>query len=127
VPATEEIWNQIFSAATIDLKIVAIWNGGHLLILTSMVHHHTMPYVFANYYKKTHAAFMTERFKSSVMVGNASNICLQMLIEMAVALKLGISTINSLPVGPAWVVSGVNEPGKYIVLGDGHTRDNKNR
>lgn len=115
--ATEEDWHTEYLAPKLSIKIVADMDAAidHINTYGS---HHSDAIVTQNYSKTR--VFMAAVDSSSVMV-NASTAFADGF-EYGLGAEIGISTDKIHARGPVGLVGLTSQ--KYIVLGDGHTRDN---
>ncbi|MBM6550473.1 glutamate-5-semialdehyde dehydrogenase [Marinomonas ostreistagni] len=115
--ATEEDWQTEYLAPKLSIKAVADMDAAidHINTYGS---HHSDAIVTQNYSKTR--VFMAAVDSSSVMV-NASTAFADGF-EYGLGAEIGISTDKIHARGPVGLVGLTSQ--KYIVLGDGHTRDN---
>ncbi|TYL48202.1 glutamate-5-semialdehyde dehydrogenase [Marinomonas sp. IMCC 4694] len=115
--ASEEDWYTEYLAPKLSVKVVS----GMEDAITHINHygsHHTDAIVSQNYSKTR--AFMTEVDSSSVMVNASTSFADG--FEYGFGAEIGISTDKIHARGPVGLLGLTSQ--KYIVLGDGHTRDN---
>lgn len=115
--ATEEDWFTEYLAPKLSIKIVADMNQA-IEHINHYGSHHSDAIISQNYSKTR--AFMTEVDSSSVMV-NASTAFADGF-EYGLGAEIGISTDKIHARGPVGLIGLTSQ--KYIVLGDGHIRDN---
>jgi len=115
--ATEEDWYTEYTAPKLSIKVVDDMDEA-IAHINKYGSHHTDAIVTQNYTKSR--AFMTEVDSSSVMV-NASTAFADGF-EYGFGAEIGISTDKIHARGPVGLIGLTSQ--KYIVLGDGHTRDN---
>ena len=115
--ATEEDWYTEYLAPKLSIKLVADMDEA-IAHINQYGSHHSDAIVTQNYSKTR--AFMTEVDSSSVMV-NASTAFADGF-EYGLGAEIGISTDKIHARGPVGLVGLTSQ--KYVVLGDGHTRDN---
>lgn len=115
--ATEEDWSTEYLAPKLSIKIVSDIHEAidHINLYGS---HHTDAIVSQNYSKTR--MFMTEVDSASVMV-NASTAFADGF-EYGLGAEIGISTDKLHARGPVGLTGLTSQ--KYIVFGDGHTRNN---
>lgn len=116
-PATEEDWYTEYLAPKLSIKLVADMDEA-IAHINQYGSHHSDAIVSQNYSKTR--AFMTEVDSSSVMV-NASTAFADGF-EYGLGAEIGISTDKIHARGPVGLMGLTSQ--KYVVLGDGHTRDN---
>jgi glutamate-5-semialdehyde dehydrogenase len=116
-PATEEDWYTEYHAPKLSIKIVADMDEA-IAHINKYGSHHTDAIVSQNYTKTR--AFMTEVDSSSVMVNASTSFADG--FEYGFGAEIGISTDKIHARGPVGLLGLTSQ--KYIVLGDGHTRDN---
>ena len=116
-PATEEDWYTEYLAPKLSIKLVADMDEA-IAHINQYGSHHSDAIVSQNYSKTR--AFMTEVDSSSVMV-NASTAFADGF-EYGLGAEIGISTDKIHARGPVGLIGLTSQ--KYVVLGDGHTRDN---
>ena len=115
--ATEEDWYTEYLAPKLSVKIVNNIDDA-ILHINKYGSHHTDAIVSQNYSKTR--AFMAEVDSSSVMVNASTQFADG--FEYGLGAEIGISTDKIHVRGPVGLVGLTSQ--KYIVLGDGHTRDN---
>lgn len=115
--ATEEDWYTEYLAPKLSIKLVTDMDEA-IAHINQYGSHHSDAIVTQNYSKTR--AFMTEVDSSSVMV-NASTAFADGF-EYGLGAEIGISTDKIHARGPVGLVGLTSQ--KYVVLGDGHTRDN---
>lgn len=115
--ATEEDWYTEYHAPKLSIKIVADMDEA-IAHINKYGSHHTDAIVSQNYSKTR--AFMTEVDSSSVMVNASTSFADG--FEYGFGAEIGISTDKIHARGPVGLLGLTSQ--KYIVLGDGHTRDN---
>lgn len=115
--ATEEDWFTEYLAPKLSIKIVTDMDEA-IAHINHYGSHHSDAIVSQDYSKTR--AFMTEVDSSSVMV-NASTAFADGF-EYGLGAEIGISTDKIHARGPVGLIGLTSQ--KYIVLGDGHTRDN---
>ena len=115
--ATEEDWYTEYHAPKLSIKIVTDMDEA-IAHINQYGSHHTDAIVSQNYTKNR--AFMTEVDSASVMV-NASTAFADGF-EYGFGAEIGISTDKIHARGPVGLIGLTSQ--KYIVLGDGHTRNN---
>lgn len=116
-PATEEDWHTEYLAPKLSIKIVADMDEA-IAHINKYGSHHSDAIVSQNYSKTR--SFMAEVDSSSVMV-NASTAFADGF-EYGLGAEIGISTDKIHARGPVGLIGLTSQ--KYVVLGDGHTRDN---
>ncbi|RUM55398.1 MAG: glutamate-5-semialdehyde dehydrogenase [Marinomonas sp.] len=116
-PATEEDWYTEYLAPKLSIKLVADMDEA-IAHINQYGSHHSDAIVSQNYSKTR--AFMTEVDSSSVMV-NASTAFADGF-EYGLGAEIGISTDKIHARGPVGLIGLTSQ--KYVVLGDGHIRDN---
>ncbi len=116
-PATEEDWYTEYLAPKLSIKLVADMDEA-IAHINQYGSHHSDAIVSQNYSKTR--AFMAEVDSSSVMV-NASTAFADGF-EYGLGAEIGISTDKIHARGPVGLIGLTSQ--KYVVLGDGHTRDN---
>ncbi|MCV2402348.1 glutamate-5-semialdehyde dehydrogenase [Marinomonas sp. C2222] len=116
-PATEEDWYTEYHAPKLSVKVVDNMDEA-IAHINKYGSHHTDAIVSQDYTKAR--AFMTEVDSASVMV-NASTAFADGF-EYGFGAEIGISTDKIHARGPVGLLGLTSQ--KYIVLGDGHTRDN---
>lgn len=116
-PATEEDWYTEYLAPKLSIKVVADMDEA-IAHINKYGSHHSDAIVSQNYSKTR--AFMAEVDSSSVMV-NASTAFADGF-EYGLGAEIGISTDKIHARGPVGLIGLTSQ--KYVVLGDGHTRDN---
>ncbi|SBS26163.1 Gamma-glutamyl phosphate reductase [Marinomonas aquimarina] len=116
-PATEEDWYTEYLAPKLSIKVVADMDEA-IAHINQYGSHHSDAIVSQNYSKTR--AFMAEVDSSSVMV-NASTAFADGF-EYGLGAEIGISTDKIHARGPVGLIGLTSQ--KYVVLGDGHTRDN---
>jgi glutamate-5-semialdehyde dehydrogenase len=115
--ATEQDWYEEYLAPKLSIKIVD--NMAQAIVhINHFGSHHTDAIVSQNYSKTR--AFMAEVDSASVMV-NASTAFADGF-EYGFGAEIGISTDKIHVRGPVGLLGLTSQ--KFIVLGDGHTRDN---
>lgn len=117
VSATEEDWYTEYHAPKLSVKVVESMDEA-IAHINQYGSHHTDAIVSQDYTKAR--AFMTEVDSASVMV-NASTAFADGF-EYGFGAEIGISTDKIHARGPVGLLGLTSQ--KYIVLGDGHTRDN---
>ncbi|MFT2096822.1 glutamate-5-semialdehyde dehydrogenase [Marinomonas sp. 2405UD66-6] len=115
--ATEEDWYTEYHAPKLSIKIVVDMDEA-IAHINKYGSHHTDAIVSQNYSKTR--AFMTEVDSSSVMVNASTSFADG--FEYGFGAEIGISTDKIHARGPVGLLGLTSQ--KYIVLGDGHTRDN---
>ncbi|RNF50985.1 glutamate-5-semialdehyde dehydrogenase [Marinomonas hwangdonensis] len=115
--ATEEDWYTEYLAPKLSVKIVDDMDQA-IAHINQYGSHHTDAIVSQNYSKTR--AFMTEVDSSSVMVNASTSFADG--FEYGFGAEIGISTDKIHARGPVGLLGLTSQ--KYIVLGDGHTRDN---
>ncbi|MBJ7538493.1 glutamate-5-semialdehyde dehydrogenase [Marinomonas transparens] len=115
--ATEEDWYTEYLAPKLSVKIVKDIDEA-ILHINKYGSHHTDAIVSQNYSKTR--TFMTGVDSSSVMVNASTQFADG--FEYGLGAEIGISTDKIHVRGPVGLVGLTSQ--KYIVLGDGHTRDN---
>lgn len=115
--ATEDDWFTEYLAPKLAIKLVSDMDEA-IAHINHYGSHHSDAIVTQNYSKTR--AFMTEVDSSSVMV-NASTAFADGF-EYGLGAEIGISTDKIHARGPVGLLGLTSQ--KYIVLGDGHTRDN---
>ncbi|ETI62460.1 glutamate-5-semialdehyde dehydrogenase [Marinomonas profundimaris] len=115
--ATEEDWYTEYLAPKLSIKIVSDMDEA-IAHINKYGSHHTDAIVSQNYSKTR--AFMTEVDSSSVMVNASTSFADG--FEYGFGAEIGISTDKIHARGPVGLLGLTSQ--KYIVLGDGHTRDN---
>ncbi|NLQ16090.1 glutamate-5-semialdehyde dehydrogenase [Marinomonas sp. M1K-6] len=115
--ATEEDWYTEYLAPKLSIKIVSDMDEA-IAHINKYGSHHTDAIVSQNYSKAR--AFMTEVDSSSVMVNASTSFADG--FEYGFGAEIGISTDKIHARGPVGLLGLTSQ--KYIVLGDGHTRDN---
>jgi len=115
--ATEDDWYTEYMAPKLSIKIVTDIDQA-IEHINKYGSHHSDAIVSQNYSKTR--VFMTEVDSSSVMV-NASTAFADGF-EYGLGAEIGISTDKIHARGPVGL-NGLTSQ-KYVVLGDGHTRDN---
>ncbi|QUX96359.1 glutamate-5-semialdehyde dehydrogenase [Marinomonas sp. CT5] len=115
--ATEEDWYTEYLAPKLSIKIVADMDEA-IVHINKYGSHHTDAIVSQNYSKTR--AFMTEVDSSSVMVNASTSFADG--FEYGFGAEIGISTDKIHARGPVGLLGLTSQ--KYVVLGDGHTRDN---
>ena len=116
-PATEEDWYTEYLAPKLSIKLVADMDEA-IAHINQYGSHHSDAIVSQNY--SNTRAFMAEVDSSSVMV-NASTAFADGF-EYGLGAEIGISTDKIHARGPVGLIGLTSQ--KYVVLGDGHTRDN---
>ena len=116
-PATEDDWYTEYLAPKLSIKVVDDMYEA-IAHINQYGSHHSDAIVSQNYSKTR--AFMTEVDSSSVMV-NASTAFADGF-EYGLGAEIGISTDKIHARGPVGLIGLTSQ--KYVVLGDGHTRDN---
>ncbi|CUB02385.1 glutamate-5-semialdehyde dehydrogenase [Marinomonas fungiae] len=116
-PATEEDWYTEYLAPKLSIKIVTDMDEA-IAHINKYGSHHSDAIVSQNYSKTR--SFMAEVDSSSVMV-NASTAFADGF-EYGLGAEIGISTDKIHARGPVGLIGLTSQ--KYVVLGDGHTRDN---
>ncbi|MGO2513256.1 glutamate-5-semialdehyde dehydrogenase [Marinomonas polaris] len=116
-PASEEDWYTEYHAPKLSIKIVSDMDEA-IAHINKYGSHHTDAIVSQNYSKTR--AFMTEVDSSSVMVNASTSFADG--FEYGFGAEIGISTDKIHARGPVGLLGLTSQ--KYIVLGDGHTRDN---
>ncbi|MBJ7550150.1 glutamate-5-semialdehyde dehydrogenase [Marinomonas ostreistagni] len=116
-PATEDDWYTEYLAPKLSIKVVDDMDDA-IAHINQYGSHHSDAIVSQNYSKTR--AFMTEVDSSSVMV-NASTAFADGF-EYGLGAEIGISTDKIHARGPVGLIGLTSQ--KYVVLGDGHTRDN---
>lgn len=115
--ATEDDWYTEYLAPKLSVKIVSDIDEA-MLHINKYGSHHTDAIVSQNYSKIR--AFMAGVDSSSVMVNTSTQFADG--FEYGLGAEIGISTDKIHVRGPVGLVGLTSQ--KYIVLGDGHTRDN---
>ncbi|MFI8620198.1 MAG: glutamate-5-semialdehyde dehydrogenase [Marinomonas sp.] len=115
--ATQEDWFTEYLAPKLSIKILADMEEA-IEHINHYGSHHSDAIISQNYSKTR--AFMTQVDSSSVMV-NASTAFADGF-EYGLGAEIGISTDKIHARGPVGLIGLTSQ--KYIVLGDGHTRDN---
>lgn len=115
--ATEEDWYTEYLAPKLSVKIVSDMDEA-ITHINKYGSHHTDAIVSQDYSKTR--AFMTEVDSSSVMVNASTSFADG--FEYGFGAEIGISTDKIHARGPVGLLGLTSQ--KYIVLGDGHTRDN---
>ncbi|WP_417527864.1 glutamate-5-semialdehyde dehydrogenase [Marinomonas shanghaiensis] len=115
--ATEEDWYTEYLAPKLSIKIVSNMDEA-IAHINKYGSHHTDAIVSQNYSKTR--AFLTEVDSSSVMVNASTSFADG--FEYGFGAEIGISTDKIHARGPVGLLGLTSQ--KYIVLGDGHTRDN---
>ena len=115
--ASEEDWYTEYHAPKLSIKIVSDMDEA-IAHINKYGSHHTDAIVSQNYSKTR--AFMTEVDSSSVMVNASTSFADG--FEYGFGAEIGISTDKIHARGPVGLLGLTSQ--KYIVLGDGHTRDN---
>lgn len=115
--ATEEDWYTEYLAPKLSVKVVSGMEDA-IAHINHYGSHHTDAIVSQNYSKTR--AFMTEVDSSSVMVNASTSFADG--FEYGFGAEIGISTDKIHARGPVGLLGLTSQ--KYIVLGDGHTRDN---
>lgn len=115
-PATEEDWYTEYLAPKLSIKLVSGMDEA-IAHINKYGSHHTDAIVSQNYSKTR--AFMTEVDSSSVMVNASTSFADG--FEYGFGAEIGISTDKIHARGPVGLLGLTSQ--KYIVLGDGHTRD----
>nr|WP_272071772.1 glutamate-5-semialdehyde dehydrogenase [Marinomonas sp.] len=115
--ASEDDWYTEYHAPKLSIKVVQDMEEA-IAHINKYGSHHTDAIVSQNYTKAR--AFMTEVDSASVMV-NASTAFADGF-EYGFGAEIGISTDKIHARGPVGLLGLTSQ--KYIVLGDGHTRDN---
>jgi len=115
--ATEEDWYTEYHAPKLSIKVVTNMDEA-IAHINQYGSHHTDAIVSQNYSKTR--AFMTEVDSSSVMVNASTSFADG--FEYGFGAEIGISTDKIHARGPVGLLGLTSQ--KYIVLGDGHTRDN---
>lgn len=115
--ATEEDWYTEYLAPKLSIKVVSDMAEA-IAHINQYGSHHTDAIVTNNYAKTR--AFMTEVDSSSVMVNASTSFADG--FEYGFGAEIGISTDKIHARGPVGLLGLTSQ--KYIVLGDGHTRDN---
>ncbi|MCB5160652.1 glutamate-5-semialdehyde dehydrogenase [Marinomonas algarum] len=116
-PATEEDWYTEYLAPKLSIKVVSNIDEA-IAHINHYGSHHTDAIVSNNYAKTR--AFMTEVDSSSVMVNASTSFADG--FEYGFGAEIGISTDKIHARGPVGLLGLTSQ--KYVVLGDGHTRDN---
>ena len=116
VPATEDDWYTEYTAPILAIKVVADMNEA-IVHINKYGSHHTDAIVTENYTKAR--AFMARVDSSSVMV-NASTAFADGF-EYGLGAEIGISTDKIHARGPVGLQGLTSQ--KYVVFGDGHTRN----
>jgi len=117
IPAAEEDWYTEYLAPKLSVKLVDDIDEA-ILHINKYGSHHTDAIV-SNSYTKTRA-FMAGVDSSSVMVNASTQFADG--FEYGLGAEIGISTDKIHVRGPVGLMGLTSQ--KYIVLGDGHTRDN---
>jgi len=117
IPAAEEDWYTEYLAPKLSVKLVDDIDEA-ILHMNKYGSHHTDAIV-SNSYTKTRA-FMAGGDSSSVMVNASTQFADGG--EYGLGAEIGISTDKIHVRGPVGLMGLTSQ--KYIVLGDGHTRDN---
>ncbi|WP_137169486.1 glutamate-5-semialdehyde dehydrogenase [Marinomonas sp. FW-1] len=115
--ASEEDWYTEYLAPKLSIKIVSDMDEA-ITHINKYGSHHTDAIVSQNYSKTR--AFMTEVDSSSVMVNASTSFADG--FEYGFGAEIGISTDKIHARGPVGLLGLTSQ--KYVVLGDGHTRDN---
>ena len=115
--ATEDDWFTEYHAPKLAIKIVTDMDEA-IEHINHYGSHHTDAIVSQNYTKTR--AFMTEVDSASVMVNASTSFADG--FEYGFGAEIGISTDKIHARGPVGLLGLTSQ--KYIVLGDGHTRDN---
>ena len=115
--ATEEDWYTEYHAPKLSIKVVACMDEA-IAHINKYGSHHTDAIVSQNYSKTR--AFMTEVDSASVMVNASTSFADG--FEYGFGAEIGISTDKIHARGPVGLIGLTSQ--KYIVFGDGHTRDN---
>ncbi|MGO3344071.1 MAG: glutamate-5-semialdehyde dehydrogenase [Marinomonas sp.] len=115
--AIDEDWFTEYLAPKLSIKVMSDMNEA-IEHINHYGSHHSDAIISQNYSKTR--AFMTEVDSSSVMV-NASTAFADGF-EYGLGAEIGISTDKIHARGPVGLIGLTSQ--KYIVLGDGHTRDN---
>ncbi len=115
--ATEEDWYTEYHAPKLSIKVVASMDEA-IAHINKYGSHHTDAIVSQNYSKTR--AFMTEVDSASVMVNASTSFADG--FEYGFGAEIGISTDKIHARGPVGLIGLTSQ--KYIVFGDGHTRDN---
>ena len=115
--ATEVDWYTEYLAPKLSIKVVADMDVA-IAHINKYGSHHTDAIVSQNYTKAR--AFMTEVDSSSVMVNASTSFADG--FEYGFGAEIGISTDKIHARGPVGLLGLTSQ--KYVVLGDGHTRDN---
>lgn len=115
--ATEGDWYEEYLAPKLAIKVVEDMHEA-IEHINQYGSHHTDAIVSQNYSKTR--AFMTEVDSSSVMVNASTSFADG--FEYGFGAEIGISTDKIHARGPVGLLGLTSQ--KYIVLGDGHTRDN---
>ncbi|ETX09889.1 gamma-glutamyl phosphate reductase [Marinomonas ushuaiensis DSM 15871] len=115
--ATEEDWYTEYHAPKLSIKVVTDMDEA-IAHINQYGSHHTDAIVTQNYSKTR--SFMTEVDSSSVMVNASTSFADG--FEYGFGAEIGISTDKIHARGPVGLLGLTSQ--KYIVLGDGHTRDN---
>ncbi|WP_067097225.1 glutamate-5-semialdehyde dehydrogenase [Marinomonas atlantica] len=116
-PATEDDWYTEYLGPKLSIKLVDDMDEA-IAHINQYGSHHSDAIVSQNYSKTR--AFMAEVDSSSVMV-NASTAFADGF-EYGLGAEIGISTDKIHARGPVGLIGLTSQ--KYVVLGDGHTRDN---
>ncbi|MGR0278595.1 glutamate-5-semialdehyde dehydrogenase [Marinomonas dokdonensis] len=115
--ATEEDWYTEYHAPKLSIKVVSSMDEA-IAHINKYGSHHTDAIVSQNYSKTR--AFMTEVDSASVMVNASTSFADG--FEYGFGAEIGISTDKIHARGPVGLIGLTSQ--KYIVFGDGHTRDN---
>ncbi len=115
--ATEDDWFTEYHAPKLAIKIVSDMDEA-IAHINHYGSHHTDAIVSQNYTKTR--AFMTEVDSASVMVNASTSFADG--FEYGFGAEIGISTDKIHARGPVGLLGLTSQ--KYIVFGDGHTRDN---
>ena len=115
--ATEEDWYTEYHAPKLSIKVVDSMDEA-IAHINHYGSHHTDAIVSQNYSKTR--AFMTEVDSASVMVNASTSFADG--FEYGFGAEIGISTDKIHARGPVGLIGLTSQ--KYIVFGDGHTRDN---
>lgn len=115
--ASEDDWYTEYLAPKLSIKIVSGMDEA-IAHINKYGSHHTDAIVSQNYSKTR--AFMTEVDSSSVMVNASTSFADG--FEYGFGAEIGISTDKIHARGPVGLLGLTSQ--KYVVLGDGHTRDN---
>ncbi|BFM48854.1 glutamate-5-semialdehyde dehydrogenase [Marinomonas sp. THO17] len=117
VKATEEDWYTEYLAPKLSIKVIGSLDEA-IAHINQYGSHHTDAIVSQNYSKTR--IFMAEVDSSSVMVNASTQFADG--FEYGLGAEIGISTDKIHARGPVGLLGLTSQ--KYIVLGDGHTRDN---